>query len=73
MVSMAGSGLGHSYYGQTSIDLMDPFTEEFETLVNTVVRNKSKSENPTFVNCNLMNNYNIIQSYKKALSSIYQI
>ena len=68
MVSMAGSGLGHSYYGQTSNDLMDPFTEEFETLVNTVASQiKVKSENPTFVNCNLMNNYNIIQSSQESI------
>ena len=49
MVSMAGSGLGHSYYGQTSNDLMDPFTEEFETLVNTVASQiKVKSENQIY-------------------------
>ena len=36
MVKMANSGLGQSYYGQTSQDLMDPFNEEFQTLINTV-------------------------------------
>ena len=39
MVNMARHGLGHSYYGQTSDDLMDPFKEEFETLVRTVATN----------------------------------
>ena len=60
MVNMARHGLGHSYYGQTSDDLMDPFKEEFETLVRTVATNlKLKFEHPTFVNCQLMNNYQI--------------
>ena len=39
---------------------MDPFKEEFETLVRTVATNlKLKFEHPTFVNCQLMNNYQI--------------
>ena len=63
MISMAGAGLGHSYYGQTSIDLMDPFNEEFETLLNVIATEiKVTSENPNFVNCELMNNYNVIQN-----------
>ena len=42
MVSMAGSGLDIVTV-QTSNDLMDPFTEEFETLVNIhSFANKSK-------------------------------
>ena len=63
MISMAGAGLGHSYYGQTSIDLMDPFNEEFETLLNVIATEiKVTSENPNFINCELMNNYNVIQN-----------
>ena len=55
---MANSGLGQSYYGQTSQDLMDPFNEEFQTLINTVATElKVKEEHPNFVNIELMNNY----------------
>ena len=58
MVKMANSGLGQSYYGQTSQDLMDPFNEEFQTLVNTVATEiKVKEEHPAFINVELMNNY----------------
>ena len=58
MVKMANSGLGQSYYGQTSQDLMDPFNEEFQTLINTVATElKVKEEHPNFVNIELMNNY----------------
>lgn len=32
MIGMARHGQGSSYYGQTAIDLMDPFREEFELL-----------------------------------------
>ena len=63
MIKMAGAGLGHSYYGQTSTDLMDPFNEEFETLLNTIATEiQVTSENPNFVNLELMNNYNITAS-----------
>ena len=58
MVNMANKGLGHSYYGQTSDDLMDPFKEEFETLIATVATNlQLKFEYPNYVRCELMNNY----------------
>ena len=58
MVKMANSGLGQSYDGQTSEDLMDPFNEEFQTLINTVATEiKVKEEHPAFVNVELMNNY----------------
>ena len=58
MVKMANSGLGQSYYGQTSDDLMDPFNEEFQTLINTVATEiKVKEEHPSFINVELMNNY----------------
>jgi len=58
MVKMANSGLGQSYYGQTSEDLMDPFNEEFQTLINTVATDiKVKEEHPSFINVELMNNY----------------
>ena len=63
MISMAGAGLGHSYYGQTSIDLMDPFNEEFETLLNTVATDLQViSEYPNFVGLELMNNYNVVEN-----------
>ena len=59
---MASAGQGHSYYGQTSEDLMDPFNEEFETLLNTVATDiKVVGESPSYVQMALMNNYNIIQ------------
>ena len=59
MVNIAGAGLGHSYYGQTSDDLMDPFNEEFETLLNTVATDlKVISEYPNVVGLELMNYYN---------------
>ena len=58
MVKIANSGLGQSYYGQTSQDLMDPFNEEFQTLINTVATDiKVKEEHPDFVNVQLMNNF----------------
>ena len=58
MVKIANSGLGHSYYGQTSQDLMDPFNEEFQTLINTVATEiKVKEEYPNYINVQLMNNY----------------
>jgi len=58
MVRMANSGLGHSYYGQTSKDLMDPFNEEFQTLLNTVATDiKVKEEHPNYISVELMNNY----------------
>ena len=58
MVKIANSGLGQSYYGQTSQDLMDPFNEEFQTLVNTVATDiKVKEEHPDIVNVQLMNNF----------------
>lgn len=61
MINMASNGMGHSYYGQTSEDLMDPFNEEFETLLRTVATNiKLKYEHPSFVKCELMNNYRIV-------------
>ena len=42
---------------------MDPFNEEFETLLNVIATEiKVTSENPNFVNCELMNNYNVIQN-----------
>ena len=48
MISMASAGQGHSYYGQTSEDLMDPFNEEFETLLNTVATDiKVVAESPS--------------------------
>ena len=60
MIGMASQGQGHSYYGQTSEDLMDPFKEEFETLTRTVATNvQLKFEHPEFVECKLMNNYQI--------------
>ena len=60
MIGMASQGQGHSYYGQTSEDLMDPFKEEFETLTRTVATNvQLKFEYPEFVECKLMNNYQI--------------
>ena len=63
MVSIAGAGLGHSYYGQTSDDLMDPFNEEFETLLNTVATDLQViSEYPGYVDLELMNNYNVIEN-----------
>ena len=41
--------------------LMDPFNEEFETLLRTVATNiKLKYEHPSFVKCELMNNYRIV-------------
>lgn len=62
MVDMASAGLGHSYYGQTSEDLMDPFNEEFETLIKNVASQiKVIAENPLIVHNELMNNYNIIE------------
>ena len=62
MIKMASAGQGHSYYGQTSEDLMDPFNEEFETLLNTVATDiKVVGESPSYVQMALMNNYNIIQ------------
>ena len=62
MVKMANSGLGQSYYGQTSEDLMDPFNEEFETFLNTVATDiKVVGESPSYVQMALMNNYNVIQ------------
>ena len=58
MVNIANSGLGNSYYGQTSQDLMDPFNEEFQTLINTVATEiKVKEEYPDFISVELMNNY----------------
>ena len=61
MINMASAGQGHSYYGQTSEDLMDPFNEEFETLLNTVATDiKVVAESPSFVQKTLMNNYNVI-------------
>ena len=58
MVKIANSGLGQSYYGQTSQDLMDPFNEEFQTLINTVATEiKVKEEYPEYINVQLMNNY----------------
>ena len=58
MVKMANSGLGQSYYGQTSEDLMDPFNEEFQTLINTIATEiKVKEEHPSYINVELMNNY----------------
>ena len=63
MVNIAGAGLGHSYYGQTSDDLMDPFNEEFETLLNTVATDLQViSEYPNYVDLQLMNNYNVIEN-----------
>ena len=68
MISMAGAGLGHSYYGQTSNDLMDPFNEEFETLLNTVATElQVVSEHPNFVKLELMNNYNIMENNSNLL------
>lgn len=68
MIGMAGAGLGHSYYGQTSVDLMDPFNEEFETLLNTVASElQVVSEHPNFVKLELMNNYNIMESNSNLL------
>ena len=68
MISMAGAGLGHSYYGQTSNDLMDPFNEEFETLLNTVASElQVVSEHPNFVKLELMNNYNIMENNSNLL------
>lgn len=58
MVKIANSGLGQSYYGQTSEDLMDPFYEEFQTLIHTVATDiKLKEEHPDFINVELMNNF----------------
>jgi len=66
MINMASNGLGHSYYGQTSDDLMDPFNEEFETLLRTVATNiKLKYEHPSFVKCELMNNYKVVDKIIK--------
>ena len=63
MVNIAGAGLGHSYYGQTSDDLMDPFNEEFETLLNTVATDLQViSESPNNVDLELMNNYNVVEN-----------
>ncbi len=68
MVSIAGAGLGHSYYGQTSDDLMDPFNEEFETLLNTVATDLQViSEYPGYVDLELMNNYNVIENNSNQL------
>lgn len=68
MINMAGAGLGHSYYGQTSNDLMDPFNEEFETLLNTVATDLQViSEYPNYVHLELMNNYNVMESNSNLL------
>ena len=68
MVEMAKSGLGHSYYGQTSDDLLDPFNEEFQTLLNTVATEiKVVAENPLIVSRELMNNYNVISQTPEKL------
>jgi hypothetical protein len=39
MIDMARHGKGHSYYGSTASDLMDPFREEFALLNATCARN----------------------------------
>ena len=38
MTSMARSGAGRSYYGDSAEDLLDPFMEEFDLLSNLVAR-----------------------------------
>ena len=58
MISMAKSGLGKGYYGQTAQDLEDPFREEFELLSNIMATNiEIFVEYPDFVELKLLNQY----------------
>ena len=58
MINMARTGLGQSYYGETADDLLDPFQEEFDLLINTIAWNlKLSAETPNFVDCSLVNKF----------------
>ena len=58
MINMARTGLGQSYYGETADDLLDPFQEEFDLLINTIAWNlKLSAETPSFVECSLVNKF----------------
>ena len=50
--------MGQSYYGETADDLLDPFQEEFDLLINTIAWNlKLSAETPNFVDCSLVNKF----------------
>ena len=63
MISMARTGLGQSYYGETADDLLDPFQEEFDLLINTFAWNlKLKAEAPNFVDFELLNKFKVAEN-----------
>jgi Ca-activated chloride channel family protein len=58
MTSMAKSGAGRSYYGDSAEDLLDPFMEEFDLLANLVARKLTVSwETPEGWTLTQMNGY----------------
>ena len=67
MISMARSGLGQSYYGETADDLLDPFQEEFDLLINTLAWNiRLTAETPSFVKLELLNKSKAISGQSNA-------
>jgi len=58
MIDMARHGKGHSYYGSTASDLMDPFREEFALLNATCARNlRLEPATSAGVSATLLNDY----------------
>ena len=67
MISMSRSGLGQSYYGETADDLLDPFQEEFDLLINTLAWNiRLTAETPSFVKLELLNKSKAISGQSNA-------
>ncbi len=63
MTSMAKSGAGRSYYGDTAEDLLDPFMEEFDLLSNLVARKLTVSwETPEGWTLTQMNGYALTEA-----------
>lgn len=58
MISMARSGHGNSYYGETAADLLDPFREEFALLNALFARHASLQVTPApGVQVEMLNDY----------------
>ena len=69
MIDMARHGKGHSYYGSTASDLMDPFREEFALLNATCARNvRLELVTAAGVSATLLNDY-VVAGESAAMSN----
>ena len=71
MTMMATAGQGHSHYGQTAKDLMDPFQEEFDLMEAIIARHMKLRIVPEFgVSFEILNGYPQDQEGRFALPDL---